>query len=196
MVNLQAARVIVHRQAMKARAVTYKGGKCERCGYDKCQAAMDFHHRDPSRKDFSISSGRTMSWERAVRELDKCILLCSNCHREEHDIIRSKRRVELETAVTESRRRPNVELRCHCGNTVIVNASRVGKAVACSLKCSARHLERANWPDDPTLARLVWSSPVTKIAEDLGVSPQSVAKRCKSREIPVPGPGYWSRVKP
>ena len=55
------------------------------CGYDRCQWALDFHHLDPSQKEFGISmDGITRSWERVQKELDKCVLVCSNCHREIH----------------------------------------------------------------------------------------------------------------
>lgn len=74
------------REKVKHMAVEYKGGKCERCGYNKCIEALEFHHLDPSEKDFAISSkGYTRSWESVKNELDKCIMLCANCHREIHN---------------------------------------------------------------------------------------------------------------
>ena len=73
------------RDKLKLMAIEYKGGKCLKCGYDKCPAALDFHHRDESQKEFGISKGgNTHGWEKMKPELDKCDLLCSNCHREEH----------------------------------------------------------------------------------------------------------------
>ena len=69
---------------LKQMAVSYKGGKCERCGYDKNIGALDFHHLDPKQKEFEISKVRHKSIEDIKEELDKCILLCANCHREEH----------------------------------------------------------------------------------------------------------------
>lgn len=73
------------RKKVKLMAVEYKGGKCQRCGYNKCVDAMDFHHRDPNEKDFSVShKGHCKSWQHIKKELDKCDLLCSNCHREIH----------------------------------------------------------------------------------------------------------------
>ena len=66
-------------------AIEYKGGKCEQCGYDRCIEALEFHHTDPTKKDFNISSkGYTRSWKRVQEELDKCVTLCANCHREVH----------------------------------------------------------------------------------------------------------------
>lgn len=60
------------------------GGKCEVCGYKECAAAMDFHHVDPLHKDFTISQ-RMTSFDAIKQELDKCVLLCSRCHREVHE---------------------------------------------------------------------------------------------------------------
>ena len=72
------------RKELKLKAILYKGGKCERCNYSKCYDALDFHHLDPNTKEFGISKVSTPSWDRLKKEVDKCILLCANCHREEH----------------------------------------------------------------------------------------------------------------
>jgi uncharacterized Zn finger protein (UPF0148 family) len=71
------------RKKKKLLAVTYKGGKCELCGYSKCFDALHFHHKDPNEKAFSPSGG-SISWERMRNEIDKCALLCANCHSEVH----------------------------------------------------------------------------------------------------------------
>ena len=60
------------------------GGKCIRCGYDTCLKALEFHHIDPSKKDFTISNDHFRLLD-AVEEIKKCILICSNCHKELHD---------------------------------------------------------------------------------------------------------------
>lgn len=64
--------------------IAYKGGKCSKCGYEKCSAALEFHHLDPSEKDPTFTGIRYWGLEKAKEELDKCILLCANCHREIH----------------------------------------------------------------------------------------------------------------
>lgn len=72
-------RARIHKQ----KAVDYKGGKCEKCGYDKYIGALDFHHLDPKEKDFQIGRSMTYNFEEVIKpELDKCILVCANCHRE------------------------------------------------------------------------------------------------------------------
>lgn len=80
--------VIRRRLKLKVMAVEYKDGKCERCSYNKCIAALEFHHLDPSVKSFGIAQkGWTRTWEAMKAELDKCILVCANCHREiEHGL--------------------------------------------------------------------------------------------------------------
>ena len=72
---------------LKLKAIDYLGSKCIRCGYSGVYAVFDFHHRDPTEKEFSWGSKRTSNWESLKKELDKCDLLCSNCHREVHDEI-------------------------------------------------------------------------------------------------------------
>ena len=79
----QVIRVSQRRRQVKAMGVEYLGNKCCKCGYDKCIAALEFHHIDPTTKEFSVGrNGHSRSWERTKKELDKCILLCANCHRE------------------------------------------------------------------------------------------------------------------
>lgn len=82
---------ICHNEYTKARqkrlkqdAVNYMGGKCQVCKYDKYVGALEFHHINPENKDFSIGHNKMYSMEKIKSELDKCILLCANCHREFH----------------------------------------------------------------------------------------------------------------
>ena len=71
------------RKRTKQLLVEYKGSKCELCGYDKCIEALEFHHINENTKEFAIS-GSTKSFEKQKQEVDKCILVCANCHRELH----------------------------------------------------------------------------------------------------------------
>ena len=71
-------------QQFKKKCVEYKGRKCQVCGYDKCFSSLDFHHRNPSEKDFQISEVRWKPWPIIKSELDKCDCLCRNCHAELH----------------------------------------------------------------------------------------------------------------
>ena len=72
------------RHTRKAMAVEYKGGKCQRCGYNTCLAALEFHHENPKDKKFTLTSRElaNRTWKKCLVELDKCKLVCANCHRE------------------------------------------------------------------------------------------------------------------
>ena len=74
-----------HRKKIKEELITYKGGECQLCHYNKCNASLDFHHLDPNEKDFGISQNNTYrNIDKMKQEVDKCILVCANCHREIH----------------------------------------------------------------------------------------------------------------
>jgi hypothetical protein len=75
---------------LKNKVIAYAGNRCQQCGYDKCYRALHFHHLDPLKKEFSIFETRpkfkkVREWEKLKIEIDKCILLCANCHMEIHD---------------------------------------------------------------------------------------------------------------
>ncbi len=77
--------VAKRRKKLRRMAIDYKGDRYQLCGYNKCPQALEFHHLDSNKKDFGVSdSGMTRSWEKIKMELDKCIMLCANCHREVH----------------------------------------------------------------------------------------------------------------
>ena len=75
-----------HRKKNMRRARSLLDDKCSICGYSKCIAALEFHHKDPSTKLFRLGMGSGYSWKRIKEEAQKCILVCSNCHREIHTL--------------------------------------------------------------------------------------------------------------
>ena len=69
----------------KELLIEHFGGKCVTCGYDRCPAGFDFHHIIPEGKEFSIGENcGNFAYERLLKEAEKCMLLCANCHRELH----------------------------------------------------------------------------------------------------------------
>jgi len=75
--------VAKRRRKIKKMAIEYKGGQCQVCGYSRYVGALDLHHTDPKTKKFGIGDkGYTRAWRKVREELDKCILVCANCHRE------------------------------------------------------------------------------------------------------------------
>jgi transposase len=76
-------RVSHRRRRVKSILVAEAGGQCALCGYDRCIAALHFHHVDPSSKRFHLSmQGVARSLASARAEMAKCVLLCANCHAE------------------------------------------------------------------------------------------------------------------
>lgn len=79
---------ITLRKSLKKHLLEYKGGKCECCGYDKSATALQFHHTHPEEKEFEITRVNVtmnIDMDRIHKEVDKCILLCANCHFELHE---------------------------------------------------------------------------------------------------------------
>lgn len=75
------------KRAIKHQLIIYKGGKCEICGYDKCEGALQFHHIDMTQKEFQLSDvelTKNFTMDKLKTEVDKCQLLCANCHAEKH----------------------------------------------------------------------------------------------------------------
>jgi len=71
--------------AIKIKAIQYLGGKCQDCGLVDSPCVYDFHHLDPSKKELAFGKRGGKSFETIKSELDKCVLLCANCHRKRHN---------------------------------------------------------------------------------------------------------------
>lgn len=80
-----AEKNVLKKHLRKEKMVMYKGGKCSICGIEyngENGAIFDFHHINPEEKEYRPSTSSSIAdWERVKKELDKCILVCSNCHR-------------------------------------------------------------------------------------------------------------------
>jgi 5-methylcytosine-specific restriction endonuclease McrA len=70
----------------KQKMLDAMGGKCQICGYSRCNGALEFHHIDPTAKEIGFGKLRAnpQAWLKIIEELKKCILLCSICHKEVH----------------------------------------------------------------------------------------------------------------
>jgi hypothetical protein len=69
---------------LKQEIVVFFGGRCARCGYNRYLGSLELHHTNPDVKEFDFAHSRSTTFEKIKPELEKCILLCANCHREEH----------------------------------------------------------------------------------------------------------------
>lgn len=72
------------RAERRAMLLAIKSAGCSRCN-EKHPACIDFHHLDPSVKEtcVGVAVNRNWSWDRVLCEIEKCELLCANCHRKE-----------------------------------------------------------------------------------------------------------------
>jgi hypothetical protein len=76
-------QVAERRRRVKRILIAEAGGCCRLCGYDRCEAALQFHHLDPKQRAFHLSlRGVTRSLGRLREEASKCVLLCATCHAE------------------------------------------------------------------------------------------------------------------
>ena len=74
----------IRRFRAKSAAIKYLGGKCSKCGWHGNQAALQFHHKESKGKEFTIGNVANKSWDSIKLEMQKCVLLCANCHAIEH----------------------------------------------------------------------------------------------------------------
>lgn len=83
---LKPEKEYIKRRAKQCAAVKYKGSKCEDCGLDLITNywCAHFHHLDPKQKDFTIGELYQKRWHHLKEEVQKCALLCSNCHNKRH----------------------------------------------------------------------------------------------------------------
>lgn len=183
----------LRRMKMKQDLVAYKGGKCELCGYNKNVRALSFHHVDPTQKDFNISGKYSYSLDKLKEEVDKCQLLCHNCHNEVHDKQDMERKrsyqKKYEYFQTYIKTQPLTNKKCeHCSNNFMPDKK---SRVYCSNTC----YKKANPCKAPTkeeLEKLIWKKPTTHIAKIYEVSDKAVEKWCKKYNISKPPRGYWT----
>lgn len=158
----------------KIHAVNAYGGKCIRCGYNKCIDALEFHHIEEATKKASPSHViMRWSWERAKQELDKCILVCANCHREihaeEHQFDHSLRNFV----------KPILEMECKACNKKFQTKNAEQKF--CTATCSTMAKRKVKRPTKEVLKSLMDSKSTWRaIGKRYGVSDNAVRKWAKS----------------
>ena len=164
------AQTLERQRALKKKAVDYKGGKCQRCGYDEYDAALEFHHRDPDEKEFSLSHLNRTKWsQRTMDELDKCDLLCANCHRTVHFLMATPVLPENKTSKKEKK-----EYGCQdCG--VILSNYRAKRCIPCQSKAN----QKIDWPPKEELQKLIHKMGYSATGRKLGVSDNAVKKALK-----------------
>jgi len=158
----------------KIEAVELMGGKCCKCGYSKNFNALQFHHLDPSQKDFDWNQLRLRSWNSVVLELKKCILVCGNCHCEIHwpvkdDECNSNNRLNADN--------PQI---LPTGKCPSCNGDVYGTKY-CSTKCASVGCRKAKErPGKEELVEMLKTTPYTTVGKRYGVSDNAVRKWLKT----------------
>ena len=191
----RAWKVAKAHRDMKRRCVEYKGGACERCGYDKCLTSLHFHHRDVTKKEFGIGT-RLVKFETLKPELDKCDLLCANCHGEEHDAEYVARNEALGVIAREQvpQRRVGTKqtVTCRvCMREFQVYLSTRSRAAYCSRTCRTSE-RRGPQPDDATLLQMFKTMSLRKISKAVHISASALRKERRRLGI---GPFAWSKQR-
>lgn len=164
------------------------GGKCTRCGYNKNHSALNFHHVDPQTKEFQIDVRKCNNTKISVliEEANKCVLLCANCHMEEHHpesdaILVEGYKEECKDLIRSSTLNPNYSSsECYC----IDCGQKISRG---STRCNscAKKLERVvDRPSKEDLFNLIKSNPFTKVGEMFGVTDNTIRKWCKACGLP------------
>ena len=191
-------RYVWERSAIrKMKIVEYMGGECEMCGYNKYYGALEMHHEDPSKKEYSMREMRSMAWEKIVKEMKKCKLLCANCHREIHaknfDVMMfpHNEMSDLKQKSVEDRSK-----KCFLCNKHFLAPLWHKKQKYCSEEC--RNMARRKVKERPTkkeLQHLIENMPITKIAIKYGVRDNTIRKWANAYGLKtkIYGLGYWQK---
>jgi hypothetical protein len=170
---------------IKQKAIEYKGGKCIICGYNKCSTSMVFHHRNPEEKEFNIGH-KLAKWEVIRAELDKCDLLCLNCHGEVHELDYKKTFIEKETFIrSQIPERKFGKLKTfyckHCKSEFTGYKNRQ----YCSYKCKGNSLRKIP-NSQQELQSLVNKTPIKILAINLGVTIRAIQLASKKLGVIIP----------
>lgn len=176
-----------YRIRVKQEMINITGGECQVCGYKRHQNALEFHHLDPSTKSFSVSekNSGTIGRERKFEEIRKCVLLCSNCHKELHAglidcstlILIYNEELASEYLTGIIKKKPTNCSKC---NADITKYSVTGMCPSCSY-ASHRVVDR---PDRAKLKELIRHFSFVDLGKQYGVSDNAVRKWCKAENLP------------
>lgn len=178
----------------KQRLVRCFHGKCGICGYNKCMQALQFHHLDPNEKQFTISKYSNYSFERTSQEVRKCILLCSNCHKEYHSGLIDESMIQNATKFDEDiyleviQQLQDIKTRkivwCKkCGKEISPRAT-TGYCADCYKKYGQMSTyKKANLTRED-LKQMIRVLPFTQIGNKFNVTDNAIRKWCDAYKLP------------
>ena len=171
----RSERVRQWRRNLKKKIVKTMGGECVCCGYKLCQCCLTLHHLHPEEKEFTFGKIRTSpkNWDKIVKELRKCVLVCNRCHAEIHEDLN-----EVPDGAARFNEKystlKNQKDKCpQCGEL----KSKHNKT--CSVICAGKKKRKVDWDkvDLPLLMDELKS--YAAVGKSLGISGNSVRKRAR-----------------
>lgn len=169
------------RRHTKQMIVDSMGGKCQCCGYNSCLEALDLHHIDPSKKEIAFGKiiANPKGWNTIVKELRKCILVCSNCHREIHANIRLLPMIYKTFDETYIKYKEKFLTACPCCGKL-----KIERYATCSRQCSVSISNTINWDNIDLINLIEVEHKSFRILErELGLSHSAIRKRYKKLKL-------------
>ena len=163
------------------------GGECQCCGYNKLNSALELHHLVSQEKEFTIASNTNVAWDSVRKEIQKCILVCANCHREIHaglinnETLKSsfieEKAIEIDELITSIKQKEIFYCK-NCG-------AEIYKGSQLCVKCFAEQRRRVERPTRLELKNLIRTMPFTKIGEKYSVADNTIRKWCAAENLPT-----------
>ena len=150
------------------------GGKCQCCGYDRCNDSLAFHHIDPTEKELGFSGIRAnpKKWNKIIEELRKCILVCHNCHSEIHAGVRQL----PNTYTTFNEEYSDFKKISEYNDCPVCGNMKPAEQKFCSHKCAQTNSRKVDW-DSIDLLALLKQHKISELEKMLGVSNAAIYKR-------------------
>lgn len=171
--SVNSDRVKKWRIRTKERLLSAFGGKCGVCGYNKCSNALEFHHLDPTEKEFALSerNSKGKGWKIIVSEIKKCVLLCSNCHKEFHSglITIPKDIVRFDENMVDYKDQDITN------NCPVCGTEKPASEAVCSKKCRSKMLTTFDW-ENYNLDDLLSKHTRQEVANMIGCSVAGLAR--------------------
>ena len=169
------------RRNRKQDLLMVHNNQCALCGYNRCVAALEFHHINKDEKLFGLSNGNCRSLESDLEESKKCILVCSNCHREIHsdmittELVSSYDNEKAQQLLMDKQITKNY---CNCCGKQITS-----KATLCQ-SCYAKLSRKVERPNRQELKKLIRTMSFLAIGRQYNVRDNTIRKWCDSYNLP------------
>lgn len=156
---------------------------CCKCGYKDHSSALHFHHKDQKQKEFTIASNYHHDLDLLLIEIEKCDVICANCHAIEHAKCNWSNEKEIPIKKTKKRKKEVKYNKPYRSCRIpIPNDDKKEQIV-----------KKINWPEKEELEKIIWERPSEEIAKELNVSGSMLSKKCKQLGIQKPSRGYWMK---